>query len=96
MNEHAPACSCTARSRRASPISLQAGERVADFHEDVGVLFADLSGFTAMSAELPASRVVELLPSILDDADQRAAEHGLCKVKTIGDCYIGWVTCSLA
>jgi guanylate cyclase len=67
---------------------LQAGERVADFHEDVGVLFADLSGFTAMSSELPASRVVELLSSIFDGADVLAAEHHLCKVKTIGDCYM--------
>jgi class 3 adenylate cyclase len=52
------------------------------------VLFADLVGFTALSLKTPPSTVVRLLDAVFSEFDQLAAEHGLEKIKTIGDAYM--------
>src|SRR5882724_8347093 len=68
---------------------LQLGETaIADAVPDVTILFADLVGFTSLSARLPAARLVELLNSLFTDFDQLSAQLGLEKIKTIGDAYM--------
>lgn len=61
---------------------------IADSFEEVSVLFADLVGFTAFSAERSAKELVEILNLIFSKFDRLAEKHGLEKIKTIGDAYM--------
>jgi class 3 adenylate cyclase len=61
---------------------------IADAFEDVTVLFADLVGFTSLSAKLSSEALVLLLDDVFSAFDVLAARHGLEKIKTIGDAYM--------
>ena len=61
---------------------------IADSHDEVTVLFADIVGFTRMSAHAAAYDVVTLLNAIFSDFDELADRYGLEKIKTIGDAYM--------
>jgi len=52
------------------------------------VMFADISGFVALSRKLGPARVVDLLNEIVRRFDQLADQHGVEKIKTIGDAYM--------
>jgi len=52
------------------------------------VLFADIVGFTPLSARLSATELVELLNQIFSSFDRLAEVHDLEKIKTIGDAYM--------
>ena len=68
---------------------LQRGEEViADRVPDATILFADLVGFTQLSARLPATRLVGLLNLLFTDFDRLTVRFGLEKIKTIGDAYM--------
>jgi len=68
---------------------LKAGESpIADRASDVGVLFADLVGFTPLSETMPPEELVEVLDEVFTLFDGLVAEHGLEKIKTIGDAYM--------
>ncbi len=68
---------------------LQAGEGlIADHFPEATVLFADIVGFTELSAGIAPQEVVGLLNKIFSAFDQLAEEHGLEKIKTIGDAYM--------
>jgi class 3 adenylate cyclase len=68
---------------------LKAGERViADNFDDVTVLFADLVGFTQLASQMSPQSVVALLNEIFSSFDALVGEHGLEKIKTIGDAYL--------
>jgi len=68
---------------------LDAGEtRIADRHERVAVLFSDLVGFTGIAASLPPAELVDRLDRLFSTFDAACAEHGLEKIKTIGDAYM--------
>jgi adenylate cyclase len=70
-------------------LRLQLGESViADHIADATILFADLVGFTGLSMRLPAVRLVNLLNQLFTGFDRLAMQHGLEKIKTIGDCYM--------
>lgn len=74
-----------------SPIAkrLESGESmIADHFGDVTVLFADIVGFTPISAHLAPGDVVELLDAVFTEFDKIAAYYELEKIKTIGDCYM--------
>ncbi|MGQ0442684.1 MAG: adenylate/guanylate cyclase domain-containing protein [Methylophilaceae bacterium] len=62
--------------------------RIADSHESVTVLFADIVGFTKLTASMPPAELVELLSQLFSRFDLLAAQHGLEKIKTIGDGYM--------
>jgi guanylate cyclase len=51
-------------------------------------LFADIVGFTPMTADLVPSEVVDLLNSIFSYFDSLTDKYGVEKIKTIGDCYM--------
>jgi PAS domain S-box-containing protein len=61
---------------------------IADSFEEVTVLFADLVGFTQLSARISPTEIVELLNQIFSAFDHLAEKHGLEKIKTIGDAYM--------
>jgi len=63
-------------------------EPLADTHESVSVLFADLAGFTDISRKMSADELVNLLNDLFSRFDKLAAEHGAEKIKTIGDAYM--------
>ncbi|HLO49756.1 MAG TPA: adenylate/guanylate cyclase domain-containing protein [Kamptonema sp.] len=68
---------------------LKQGEStIADSFADVTVMFADLVGFTKLSAHLSPAELVELLNEIFSAFDQLAELYGLEKIKTIGDAYM--------
>jgi class 3 adenylate cyclase len=68
---------------------MRAGETViADHVEEVTILFCDLVGFTTLSQALPAARTIDFLGRIFSAFDRLAAEHGVEKIKTIGDAYM--------
>jgi len=64
------------------------GGAIADGFAEVTVLFADIVGFTKLSASLPAAELVHLLNRFFTAMDARAAELGIEKIKTIGDAYM--------
>lgn len=61
---------------------------IADSHEAVSIMFADLVNFTQISAKMPASELVNLLNQVFSRFDQLAEKYGLEKIKTIGDAYM--------
>jgi guanylate cyclase len=61
---------------------------IADRFTGVTVLFADIVGFTSMSAKMEPEELVRLLDEIFSAFDAIADEHGLEKIKTIGDAYM--------
>jgi adenylate cyclase len=68
---------------------LKDGEAtIADDLSDVGVLFADLSGFTTFAAQAPASTVVSYLDGLFAQFDLLVRAAGVEKIKTIGDAYM--------
>jgi adenylate cyclase len=62
--------------------------RIADSHESVTVLFADIAGFTKLTASISPTELVEMLSQLFSRFDQLAEKHGLEKIKTIGDGYM--------
>ena len=68
---------------------LLAGERtIADQYPSVTVLFADIVGFTPLTARLPADELVGMLGRLFARFDELVAARGLEKIKTIGDAYM--------
>jgi adenylate cyclase len=68
---------------------LQNGETlIADSFPDVTVLFADIVGFTQMSAERDPADLVQMLNWIFSIFDGLTEHFGLEKIKTIGDAYM--------
>lgn len=61
---------------------------IADRYEAVTVLFADMVGFTKLSAKLTPTELVDLLNVIFSSFDRIVEEYGLEKIKTIGDAYM--------
>jgi class 3 adenylate cyclase len=61
---------------------------IAERSEEVSVVFADITGFTPIAERLPAEEVVVLLDEIFSAFDELVAQHGLEKIKTIGDGYL--------
>jgi guanylate cyclase len=61
---------------------------IADGFEGVTVLFADIVGFTPLSASLTPNEVVTLLNGLFTVFDRLVDDCGLEKIKTIGDAYM--------
>ena len=64
------------------------GSAIADSIEGASVMFADISGFVALTLRLGADKTVELLSRIVSEFDALAVRHGVEKIKTIGDAYM--------
>jgi len=61
---------------------------IADAHEDVTVLFADVVDFTPFAERTEPARVVGVLDQVFKAFDGLAERHGVEKIKTIGDAYM--------
>ena len=68
---------------------LKAGTGViAEHHDEVTVLFADLVGFTERATDMAPDDLVLLLDEIFSGFDRIVGAEGLEKIKTIGDAYM--------
>ncbi|MDB5554033.1 MAG: cya 7 [Rhizobium sp.] len=52
------------------------------------MLFADIVGFTPLSAKLTPTELVEMLNQVFSSFDELAGLRGVEKIKTIGDVSI--------
>ena len=64
------------------------GKTFADGYTNTSVLFADMAGFTSMSAAMKPMAIVELLDELFSAFDRITEDLGLEKIKTIGDAYM--------
>ena len=68
---------------------LKHGEqRIAEAYPETTVLFADIVGFTPWANQTDPGEVVGLLDDLFTRLDAVAAEHGVEKLKTLGDAYM--------
>lgn len=68
---------------------IMAGERrIAEQIDMVGILFADIVGFTQSSAGKTPSEVLEMLEDLFQAIDEVVASQGCEKIKSIGDSYM--------
>jgi len=68
---------------------LRHGEsRIADAYASTTVVFCDIAQFTPWAARTDPARVVDLLDDLFTRFDGLAAEHGIEKIKTVGDAYM--------
>jgi adenylate cyclase len=63
-------------------------EVIADGVDGASVLFADIVGFTVLSAQRTPDEVVAMLNGVFTRLDGLVDEYGLEKIKTIGDAYM--------
>merc|ERR1719225_2193084 len=56
-------------------------------HENVSILFADICGFTVLSAQCTAEELIRLLNELFARFDKLANEHHCLRIKLLGDCY---------
>ncbi|MDF1735754.1 MAG: adenylate/guanylate cyclase domain-containing protein [Minwuia sp.] len=55
---------------------------------DVAVLFADLQDFTTLAASCEPEETLTLLSDVFEKFDALVVQHGVEKIKTIGDAYM--------
>ena len=63
-------------------------EVIADGVDGASVLFADIVGFTVLSAQRSPDEIVAMLNGVFTRLDGLVDEFGLEKIKTIGDAYM--------
>ncbi len=63
-------------------------ETIAEYFPEATILFADIVGFTQLSSQESAEKVVSALNRLFSRFDERAVEMGVEKIKTIGDAYM--------
>ncbi len=61
---------------------------IAEAHEQVTVLFADIVDFTPFAEHTAPERVVGVLDQVFSAFDALAERHGVEKIKTAGDAYM--------
>jgi len=61
---------------------------IADHYDEASVLFADMVGFTPLSAQLPPVDMVELLNEVFSFFDSLLDKYDVEKIRTIGDSYM--------
>lgn len=67
---------------------MRTNESPAEHFEEATILFADIVGFTTISARIEPLQLVAGLNQIFSAFDQLTEKYGLEKIKTIGDAYM--------
>src|SRR5690606_9001237 len=69
-------------------LKLQNDQKIiVNSHNEVTVLFADIVGFTPMSANMSPEDLIIFLNGLFSAFDDLVLAYKLEKIKTIGDCY---------
>lgn len=66
----------------------QHGSTTARHYDNISVLFADIVGFTPLSAEMDPDQMVNQLNDVFSHFDGLAEHYGAEKIRTIGDNYM--------
>jgi PAS domain S-box-containing protein len=74
--------------KESQGVLAERGAAIAEQFNEVTIMFADLVGFTSLSARLKPIELVNLLNEIFSTFDGLAEKLGLEKIKTIGDAYM--------
>ncbi len=61
---------------------------IAEEYPEVSILFADIYDFWKVAGKLPPPQFIELLNGVFSMFDRLADQHGVEKIKTIGDSYM--------
>ncbi|NJN44974.1 MAG: hypothetical protein HC806_09805, partial [Anaerolineae bacterium] len=61
---------------------------IADHYASASILFADLVGFTPMTARMTPTEMIDLLNTIYSHFDGLAEKYNVEKIRTIGDNYM--------
>jgi class 3 adenylate cyclase len=61
---------------------------IYDFHPSTTILFSDEVGFTSMTKEMQPERLVRMINQLFSEFDNLCEQHGIEKIKTIGDAYM--------
>jgi guanylate cyclase len=69
-------------------ILMNEGRTIADHYDQASVMFADMVGFTPLSAQLAPVEMVELLNEAFSFFDSLLDRYGVEKIRTIGDNYM--------
>ncbi len=76
------------REEDVTPLPKGREHAVIDHYRSAGVLFADMAGFTPLSAAMAPGEMVEILDNIFSRFDQIVEERGLEKIRVVGDEYM--------
>jgi class 3 adenylate cyclase len=69
---------------------IKAGKKVEpENHDEVTIIFSDIVHFTDISKSLTPLKVSQMLDRLYLAFDRVAGKHGVFKVETIGDAYLG-------
>jgi adenylate cyclase len=66
----------------------ETGSTKAQRFDEVSVLFADIVGFTPLSATMEPEELVDRLNEVFTHFDSLAEQHSVEKIRTIGDTYM--------
>lgn len=69
------------------------GSNVARTYQNVTVLLADLANFTRITKTMDPKQLVTILHELFQKFDRLADQHGVEKIKTIGDAYMAATGC---
>ncbi len=72
----------------AAQLKRNPGQTIADSHENVTILFADIVDFTPRASHQTPDEVVKFLNQLFTRFDHLANKHGLEKIKTLGDAFM--------
>ncbi|HBL11046.1 MAG TPA: hypothetical protein DD379_06500 [Cyanobacteria bacterium UBA11162] len=88
LNIFPQAIAAQLKQNQSGLVKQNGGALIAEQFEEVTILFADIVGFTPLSTRMPPKQLVNLLGAIISAFDQLSEQHGLEKIKTIGDAYM--------
>merc|ERR1711985_230118 len=71
--------------------SFKKFQSLSQTHMGVSMLFADLVGFTAFSAQVDPFEVMVFLNDLFHVFDGMCDEYNVYKLETVGDCYVATV-----
>ena len=72
----------------AEQLKAAPGKGIAEHHPEATILFADIAGFTSAARTTPPDVLVAWLDEWVKTVDSLAEDHGVEKIKTIGDAYM--------
>ena len=72
----------------AAQLKKNPHQTIANSHESVTILFADIVGFTPRASHQSPAEIVKFLNRLFTRFDTLATNHGLEKIKTLGDAFM--------
>ena len=61
---------------------------IYDYYPATTILFSDMVGFTTLSKDMDARELVTFIDDVFQRIDRMCMQHGVEKIKTIGDSYM--------